>query len=336
MMKHQNSPLTDSFDRHHNYLRISLTERCNLRCSYCMPVDGVQLSPAEHLMNANEIFSIAQTFVKFGVTKIRLTGGEPLVRKDFPEILELLSSLNVELSLTSNAVSIDRHFEQLKKAGEKTVNISLDTLKASRFHDITFRNYFDRVYQNVQKLIAEGFIVKINAVLMRGINEDEILDFVAFTKEQPVAFRFIEFMPFDGNQWKREKTISYQEIMEKVQSAYAADQIIRIKDAPNDTAKNYTIKGHKGTFAIISTVTNPFCDQCNRIRLTANGRLKNCLFSQKENDLLTALRNKQDIEPIIRMNLSKKFAIRSGMDGPESFENPDKHKQNRSMITIGG
>ena len=301
-----------------------------------MPVDGVQLSPADHLMNANEIFSIAKTFVKFGVTKIRLTGGEPLVRKDFPRILELLSTLNTELSLTTNAVSIDRHFEQLKKAGVKTVNISLDTLNAERFHDITFRNYFDRVYQNILKLIEEGFIVKINAVLMRGVNEDEILDFIAFTKDQPVAFRFIEFMPFDGNQWKREKTVSYQEIMEKVQSVYSTDQIIRLQDAPNDTSKNYTIQGHKGTFAIISTVTNPFCDQCNRVRLTANGKLKNCLFSQKENDLLIALRNNEDLEPIIRQNMNKKFAIRSGMESPESFEDPKQHLQNRSMITIGG
>jgi len=330
------SPLIDSFDRHHNYLRISLTERCNLRCSYCMPVDGVQLSPAEHLMNASEIFSIAKTFVKFGVTKIRLTGGEPLVRKDFQRILELLSTLDVELSLTSNAVSIDRHFQQLKKARVKTINISLDTLNAERFHNITFRNYFNRVYQNIFKLIEEGFIVKINAVLMRGVNEDEILDFIAFTKDQPVAFRFIEFMPFDGNQWKREKTVSYQEIMEKVQSAYSTDQIIRLQDAPNDTSKNYAIKGHKGTFAIISTVTNPFCDQCNRIRLTANGKLKNCLFSQKENDLLTALRNKEDLEPIIRQNINKKFEIRSGMRSPELFEDLKHHQQNRSMITIGG
>ena len=335
-MDKQSSPLTDSFDRHHNYLRISLTERCNLRCSYCMPLDGVKLSPADHLMNSDEIFSIAKTFVKFGVTKIRLTGGEPLVRKDFPRILELLSTLKVELSLTSNAVSIDRHLKQLKKARVKTVNISLDTLNAERFHDITFRNYFDRVYQNILKLIEEGFIVKINAVLMRGVNEDEILDFIAFTKDQPVAFRFIEFMPFDGNQWKREKTVSYQEIMEKVQSVYSTDQIIRLQDAPNDTSKNYTIQGHKGTFAIISTVTNPFCDQCNRVRLTANGKLKNCLFSQKENDLLIALRNNEDLEPIIRQNMNKKFAIRSGMESPESFEDPKQHLQNRSMITIGG
>ena len=150
-MNTPSSPLTDSFGRKHNYLRISLTERCNLRCSYCMPVDGVKLSPAVHLMNADEIFSIAQSFVKFGVTKIRLTGGEPLIRKDFPKILQTLSTLGVELSITSNAVSIDRHIELLKKTGVKTVNISLDTLSAERFHDITFRNYFDKVYQNMLK-----------------------------------------------------------------------------------------------------------------------------------------------------------------------------------------
>lgn len=336
MMGKTTEALTDSFGRSHNYLRISLTERCNLRCSYCMPSEGVQLSPASHLMNANEIYQIARIFVANGVSKIRLTGGEPLVRKDFPQILELLSSLNIELSITTNAVIIDRYFELLKKVSLKTVNISLDTLKAERFHTITFRNYFDRVYQNILQLIDLGFNVKINAVLMRGVNEDEILDFIAFTKSYPVTFRFIEFMPFDGNQWNREKTISYKEIMDQVNSAYKPNQIIRLKDAPNDTAKNYTIAGYKGTFAIISTVTNPFCDQCNRIRLTANGHIKNCLFSKKEIDLLTALRNREDLLPIIKKSIDQKFAIRSGMSSPESFEDPEQHRQNRSMITIGG
>ena len=209
-------------------------------------------------------------------------------------------------------------------------------MKAERFQKITFRGYFDRVYQNILKLIEEGFQVKINAVLMRGINDDELLDFVAFTKSHPVVFRFIEFMPFDGNQWKREKTISYQEIMDQIQNTYSQKQIIRLQDAPNDTSKNYCIHGHQGSFAIISTVTHPFCDQCNRIRLTANGQLKNCLFSQKENDLLTALRNQQDIEPIIRQSISSKFAIRSGMNAPDQFEDPEQHRQNRSMITIWG
>ena len=335
-MDKQSSTLVDSFGRRHNYLRISLTERCNLRCSYCMPKEGVALSPASHLMNAEEVYQIAKIFVKYGVTKIRLTGGEPLVRKDFPEILERLATLDVELTLTSNAVSIDRHIKQLKKGGVKTVNVSLDTLSAERFHDITFRNYFDRVYQNILLLINEGFQVKINAVLMRGINEDEILDFIAFTQSHPVAVRFIEFMPFDGNEWKREKTISYQEILDKVSSVYTENQILRLQDAPHDTAKNFKIQGHLGTFAIISTVTNPFCDQCNRIRLTANGCLKNCLFSQTENDLLTAYRNKEDIEPLIRKNIESKFAVRSGMSSPESFEDPKKHANNRSMIRIGG
>ena len=335
-MKSKESILTDNFGRYHNYLRISLTERCNLRCSYCMPLEGFQLSPSENLMSAEEIYEIAKIFVKFGVNKIRLTGGEPLVRKDFIKILNLLSTLNIELSLTTNAVSVDRYFNELKKAGVKTVNVSLDTLSSQRFHDITFRNYFDRVYENIFKLIDNGFKTKINAVIMRGTNDDEIISFVNFTKNNPVTFRVIEFMPFDGNQWRREKTVSYKEIMNKLQSTYQKDQIIRIKDAPNDTSKNYKIKGYKGAFAIISTVTNPFCDQCNRIRLTANGKLKNCLFSQEETNLLKAFRNKEDLEQIIFRNISKKYAVRSGLSDPENFEDPREHKKNRSMIAIGG
>ena len=328
--------LTDTHQRQHNYLRISLTERCNLRCSYCMPLEGVQLSPAKHLMNANEIYSIAKIFVNLGVNKIRLTGGEPLVRKDFSRILERLSSLNVDLSITTNAVSIDRYLIQLKKAQVETINVSLDTLDADKYQKITFRNYFNRVYQNILTLIAEGFKVKINAVLMRGINEDEILSFIKFTKNLPVVFRFIEFMPFNGNQWSREKIISFNEIMRKIKKAYPSNQIIRTKDAPNDTSKNYAIKDYRGSFAIISTVTNPFCDSCNRIRLTADGKLKNCLFSKNESDLLTAFRNKEDLEEIIAKNINNKFAVRSGMSSPQLFDDPKKHKHNRSMITIGG
>ena len=328
--------LTDTHQRQHNYLRISLTERCNLRCSYCMPLEGVQLSPAKHLMNANEIYSIAKIFVNLGVNKIRLTGGEPLVRKDFSRILERLSNLNVDLSITTNAVSIDRYLIQLKKARVETINVSLDTLDADKYQNITFRNYFNRVYQNILTLIAEGFKVKINAVLMRGINEDEILNFIKLTENLPIVFRFIEFMPFNGNQGRREKTISFNEIMRKIKKAYPSNEIIRTKDAPNDTSKNYAIKGYRGSFAIISTVTHPFCDTCNRIRLTADGKLKNCLFSKNESDLLTALRNKEDLEEIIAKNINNKFAVRSGMSSPQVFDDPKKHKHNRSMITIGG
>ena len=328
--------LEDSFARKHNYLRISLTERCNLRCSYCMPLDGVKISPSSKLMNAIEICEIAKIFVLYGVDKIRLTGGEPSVRKDFPEIIKRLSSLPIKLSITTNAVSIDRYIPLLKSTNINSINVSLDTLDAERFKKITFRDYFKRVHDNISLLIKSGFKIKINAVLIKGVNDDEILDFIEFTKTNPVVFRFIEFMPFDGNQWNREKTVSYEEIMSNISSVYKTDEILRIEDEPNDTTKNYMIRGFKGSFGIISTVTNPFCDKCNRLRITANGQLKNCLFSKKEQDLLTAYRNKEDLFPIIKKAVLGKKAMRAGMETPEKFEDTNRHKQNRSMIKIGG
>ena len=332
----KSSMLEDSFARKHNYLRISLTERCNLRCSYCMPIDGVQITPSSKLMNSNEIYEISKIFVSHGVDKIRLTGGEPSVRKDFPDILKRLSSLPVKLSLTTNAVSIDRYIPLLKLSKTKSINVSLDTLNADRFKKITFRDYFKRVYNNIYMLINSGYQIKINVVLIKGINDDEILDFIEFTKSNSVIVRFIEFMPFDGNQWNREKTVSYEQIMKDISSVYKPHKILRIKDDPNDTTKNYKIVGFKGSFGIISTVTNPFCDRCNRLRLTANGQLKNCLFSKKEQDLLTAFRNKENLEPIIRKAVLGKKAVRAGMETPEKFEDIRQHEQNRSMIKIGG
>ncbi len=328
--------LTDTFGRKHNYLRISLTERCNLRCSYCMPVDGVPLTPNAHLMNAEELFEIAQLFVNEGVDKIRLTGGEPLVRKDFPEILTRLATLPVALSITSNGVSIDRHIDLLKACGVSTINLSLDTLDTAKFKKITFRNYFDRVYENIFKLIEADFNVKVNVVLMKGVNDNEIIDFIEFTKKYPVNVRFIEFMPFDGNSWNREKTVSLKEILDTLHTAFTKEDLIRLPDAPNDTAKNYKVAGYKGAFGIISTVTNPFCDSCNRVRLTANGQLKNCLFSTTESDLLTPLRAGKDIRPIVQKAMLGKHKMRGGLNTPEQFNDPKEHTENRSMIRIGG
>ncbi|MDN3205244.1 GTP 3',8-cyclase MoaA [Algoriphagus sp. C2-7] len=327
--------LKDSFGRKHSYLRISLTERCNLRCSYCMPLEGVTLLPKSHLMNAEEVFQIAKIFVNEGVDKIRLTGGEPLVRKDFPEILRKLSSLPAKLTMTTNGVTVDRHFDLLKECGMQTINLSLDTLQKERFKEITFRDQFDKVHENMFKLLELGFKVKINVVLMKGVNDDEIIDFIEFTKNYPFVVRFIEFMPFEGNKWKRDQTVSLNEILERLNSFYPKNDILRIPDAPNDTAKNYKIKGYSGEFGIISTVTNPFCDSCNRIRLTANGQLKNCLFSQSESDLLTPFRNGEEILPIIQKAVGKKFAMRGGLSKPDDFNNPEMH-HNRSMIRIGG
>ena len=335
-MKETTPLLTDSHGRDHAYLRISLIERCNLRCSYCMPEEGVKLSPRSHLMSYEEIYTIAQTFVKHGVTKIRLTGGEPLIRKDIGVILEKLSSLPVELSITTNAVIVDKFIDVLKKHGVHSINVSLDSLDKEKFRQITRRDEFDRVYKNILLLVAEGFHVKVNAVLMKGFNEDEIIHFIELTKDLPVSIRFIEFMPFDGNKWDMNKMVSYKAIMEYVGAHYSEKQIERLQDAPNDTSKNYKITDYQGSFAIISSVTNPFCDTCNRLRLTANGQLKNCLFSSTESDLLTSLRAGKDIEPIIKKAVLAKFKVRGGMDTLEKLKDPKFHSQNRSMITIGG
>ncbi|MBT8255162.1 MAG: GTP 3',8-cyclase MoaA [Bacteroidia bacterium] len=335
-MKKQTPILTDSFGREHTYLRISLIERCNLRCTYCMPEEGVQLSPRSHLMTYEEIYTIAKLFVDHGVTKIRLTGGEPLIRKDIPIILEKLASLPVELTMTTNAVIIDQFVEVFKQYGISSLNVSLDSLDPAKFKEVTRRDEFERVYKNILLLVKEGFKVKINAVLMKGFNENEIVDFIELTKDLPVSVRFIEFMPFDGNKWDMKKMVSYAEVMQEVENAFPAESIVRLQDAPNDTSKNYKIQSYQGSFAVISSVTNPFCDSCNRLRLTANGRLKNCLFSSSESDLLSKLRKGEPIEPIIQKAVAAKFAVRGGMDTLEKLKRPDLHSQNRSMIRIGG
>jgi len=335
-MENQNNILQDKFGRQHTYLRISLTELCNLRCTYCMPAEGIQLSPKFHIMTYDEVYTLAKTFVDYGVTKIRLTGGEPLVRKDADVILKKLATLPVELSITTNAVIVDRFIDVFKSCGIHNINVSLDSLNNKKFKQITRRNDFEKVYKNIMLLVNEGFNVKLNAVLIKGFNDNEIIDFIQLSKNLPVSVRFIEFMPFDGNKWDKEKMVSYAEVMAYVNDNFKPEDVIRLQDAPNDTSKNYQIKGYKGSFAIISSVTNPFCDSCNRIRLTANGKLKNCLFSATESDLLTPLRQGQNIEPIIQKAIQSKYKVRGGMDTLKKLEEPKLHSQNRSMITIGG
>ena len=331
-----NMLLQDGLQRKHDYLRISITEHCNLRCTYCMPEDGIQLTPKSHLLTADEIISIAETFVNLGVTKIRLTGGEPLVRKDAAAIILRLGKLGVNLTITTNGILVSSFIKTFKEAGIKTVNISIDSLIKDKFNTITRRDYFDIIQKNIDLLLQEKFNVKLNVVLIKLFNDNEILDFIAVTKNKNIQVRFIEFMPFNGNQWDKSKLVSYAEIMETVQSEYAFSEINRLQDSPNDTAKNYKINSHQGSFAIISSVTNPFCSTCNRIRLTADGKLKNCLFSNSETALLETLRAGNSIIPLIEQNLLSKKAVRGGMDDDLKFQNPDLFSKNRSMITIGG
>ena len=334
-MTKPSSILTDSHGREHTYLRLSLTERCNLRCTYCMPAEGADLSPKEHIMKTHEIVEIAKQFVDLGVTKIRLTGGEPLVRKNVEEILRSLAALPVELSLTTNAVILDRYLPLLKELGIRHLNISLDHLDAHRFLMTTLRDDYDKVMHNI--LLAEAddfFTVKVNAVLIKGVNDMEVVDFIRWMEDKNLHVRFIEFMPFDGNNWDMSRLVSFDEIVSAAMQHFGKENVLRIEDRPNDTSENFRIRGHKGTFAIISTVTRPFCSTCNRIRLTANGRIKNCLFSGTETDLLTPFRAGADIRPLIKNAIRSKHAVRGGLDD-SAFKNPGNH-HNRSMILIGG
>lgn len=330
------SQIKDQFGRVHDYLRISLTERCNLRCFYCMPAEGIELSEKSHLMSHEEVIAIAKTFVEMGVKKIRLTGGEPLIKKNIEKIITELTQLPINLGITTNGILLDNYFELFKTSGVKDVNISLDTLDKKKFEEITRRDYFDRVINNINLYEANGFNVKINNVIIKGVNDNEINDFIELTKNKNVAIRFIEFMPFDGNKWNNEKVITLNEILSAAEDKYGSENIIKLKSKKNGTAKNFQIKGYKGSFGVISTVSNPFCDSCNRIRLTANGRIKNCLFSTSETNLLTPLRNGEDIKPIIIDGIYHKKAVRGGMTSDKDFSDPEKNANNRTMIAIGG
>ena len=325
--------ILDSFGRDHTYLRISLTDNCNLRCFYCMPEEEYEFTPASRLMQPDEIEAIAKIFVAQGVNKIRLTGGEPLVRKDAGKIILSLSKLPVALTLTTNGTRIQEYVELLKQANIKTLNISLDTLQADRFMLLTRRDQFKQVYDNIQLLIRNDFQVKVNVVVMKGMNDTEINDFIEWTKDTPVQVRFIEFMPFSGNRWTSNKVFTWQQILEVVESKYP---IVRLNDELHDTAKKYTVPGHAGSFAVISTMTSPFCSGCNRMRLTADGKMKNCLFSKEETDLLTAFRNGEAILPLIQKSVTSKAKELGGQFTADFEQVHAEEIQNRSMITIGG
>lgn len=326
--------LTDQFNRIHDYLRISLTDKCNLRCTYCNPVDLPKgYFSHSNKMSADEIDTIAHIFIKEGVNKIRLTGGEPLVRKDAKEIIHRLSKYPVELTITTNGVFVHEFIETFLQAGICSINVSLDSLNKKRNLLVSGRDEFDRVTQNINLLLQNNFHVKVNTVVMKGVNEDEIPDFVAWTKNEPVHVRFIEFMPFAGNHWNKEKVFSYREILELIGKEHG---FIPLKNEKHDTAIKYKVPGYKGTFAIISTMSRPFCSGCNRLRLTTDGKMKNCLFSNSEVDILSALRNGEDIVPLIKQCLwEKKEALGGQFNSINGIPDASKIK-NRSMIHIGG
>jgi cyclic pyranopterin phosphate synthase len=299
-----------------------------------MPLEDYPFMPKENLMQAAEIAQMSAVFVRLGVDKIRLTGGEPMARADFKEILTGLAKLPVSLTITTNATLLDRYLDQMIEAGMKSVNVSLDTLNREKYIELTRRDRFEVVQKNIQLAADAGLKIKINVVLMKGTNEDEILDFIALTKDKPYEIRFIEFMPFEGNKWEYQFVLSKKELLEKVGTTY---EIFPLKREIHDTSEPYGIKSHLGSFAIISTMTAPFCAGCNRMRLTADGKMKNCLFSKGEVDLLTALRESGDVEGLIRKSIWNKAERLGGqMDSGPMSEIKTESLINRSMISIGG
>ncbi|KAF7592283.1 hypothetical protein BBP40_000414 [Aspergillus hancockii] len=297
--------LTDSFSRQHDYLRISVTERCNLRCVYCMPEEGVELSPPTRLLTSPEIVYLSSLFVSQGVTKIRLTGGEPTVRKDIVPLMQSIGHLRRnglrELCLTTNGISLHRKLEPMVEAGLTGINLSLDTLDPFQFQIMTRRKGFDAVMKSIDKILSlnklgAGIKLKINCVVMRGVNDREIIPFVEMGRESPIEVRFIEYMPFDGNRWNQKKMVSYQEMLAVIREKYPT--LEKVADHKNDTSKTYQVPGFEGCVGFITSMTHNFCGTCNRLRITSDGNLKVCLFGNAEVSLRDIIRKANNGEPV--------------------------------------
>ncbi|MHB1987739.1 MAG: GTP 3',8-cyclase MoaA [Acidimicrobiales bacterium] len=289
-------PLIDTFGRSARDLRISITDRCNFRCVYCMPAEGMQFVPRDELLSYEEIARVARLFVEeLGIESIRLTGGEPTVRRDLPRLISMLATLRtdggeaVEISLTTNGSSLARQAELLHAAGLTRVNISLDSLKPERFAAITRRDALKDVLAGIDAAVVAGlFPVKVNAVVVRHKNEDEIVDFAAFGRERGVQIRFIEFMPLDAEgTWTLEQVVSAEEIVDAISAIFPLEPVVH----GSEPASRWRYVDGAGEIGVIPSVTKPFCGDCDRVRLTAEGKFLTCLFAVDDLDLREPLRN---------------------------------------------
>ena len=322
------APLVDRFGRPHDYLRVSLTDRCGFRCRYCMPDEGVEWTPQDQLMSAEEIVALSSLFVRLGVKRIRLTGGEPTLRRGYIDIVRSLSRL-VPVQITTNGASLARDAAALAHAGLAGVNVSCDSLRRDRFADITQRDALPEVLAGVAAAQAAGLPVKINVVVIRGFNEDEVGDFVRFAMEHGLEVRFIEFMPFLGNNWKSDSVVPAKEIRE---TARQAASLTALPGTPSDVARDFSVDGSQAVVGFISSVTESFCSGCNRIRLTAEGQVKTCLFLPPRTSLRDLLRQGVDESEIVQ-------AIRDDLDtkwpGHPSMQRWTQ-RDHLSMVQIGG
>lgn len=327
--------LLDAFHRQHNYLRISVTDRCNLRCHYCMPAEGIMLKERTGILNFDEIVRLTRIFAGMGVKKVRLTGGEPLVRRNLPDLIARLAEIPhiKTVGMTTNGVLLPRYVAELKTAGLSRLNVSLDSLRPERFAHISRRPHFHPVMKGIQAALDAGFSpLKINTVVMRGINDDELLDFVELVRNNPLNIRFIEYMPFKSNNWKKAGFIPYQEMKARISHKYSLRPGDGLTGNAPGVARDYRIPGFRGQVSFISPISKHFCDSCSRLRLTAEGSLKTCLFSAAEVNLRDAIRegaSNGQIQQIIQNGLQLK---------PWAHPSTEEllNTENRTMTEIGG
>lgn len=327
--------LVDAHKRRIDYLRISITDRCNLRCVYCMPAEGIELMEPKGILRYEELLRVARIAATNGVSKVRITGGEPLVRKGILEFIKELSSIPgvKDLSLTTNGVLLKDCARKLKEAGLKRVNVSLDSLKRERFEKLTRGDNLGDVLDGLDEAVRVGLTpVKLNMVVIKGFNDDEVIDFAMLSKTKPFHVRFIEYMPFDTVEgWQRDKCVSTKEIMEMVG---VTEELVPVedKDGGAGPARRFRFKGAPGEVGFISPVSEHFCGSCNRLRLTADGKLRTCLFSDDEIDLREALRDGSSDEAIEALLFK---AVKEKPMGHHINENIFK-KCTRTMSLIGG
>ncbi len=331
--------LTDGFNRVHDYLRVSLTDKCNLNCVYCNPAEYAQTKlKRDELLTYDELLRLINIFAGvLGIKKIRFTGGEPLVRKDalnfFESVYSLKNKYGVEIGLTTNGTLLEEKVAELKKLGVDKLNISLDSLKKEKYKYITGHNKIESVIKAIEKAGSLGFApLKINVVVIKNINDDEVIDFVDFIKDKNMNVRFIEFMPFGNNSWKEDGFISAADILNSIRAKF---NLIEIPVNKNLVARNYKIEGHTGTVSVISSISDHFCGSCNRLRITAEGKLKLCLFSDGKNEInfKELLRNNNTDDQQIAMTIHRALQLKNEKH-PEVDELIKLEENN--MLSIGG
>lgn len=326
-------PLVDPHGRTVRDLRISITDRCNFRCFYCMPEEGMQWLPRADVLTFEEIERIARVCVeRYGFDSIRITGGEPTVRAHLPVLIEKLAALGTDLAMTTNGATLGLLAQDLRDAGLKRINISCDSLRRERFAEITKRDRLPEVLEGIDAALAAGFDpVKVNVVAMRGLNDDELVDFATFGREKGVTVRFIEVMPLDAQQeWSRDKVLTADEIVDTIGAVYPLEPFDVRGNQPAERFR-YT-DGQASEIGVVASVSRSFCSTCDRVRLTAEGMFRNCLFSLRETDLREVLRNggsDDELAAAIEAEVGRKWAGHS--IGEVTFIQPP-----RSMSQIGG